>query len=59
MGNKPRPPYYDQGQLPNGANNPPQAHSNHLQNNGRIIQNGTTRILCVADVRGMPSPSAK
>ena len=53
---QPRPPYYNQGQLPNGANNQSQAHPNHLQNNGRIIQNGTTRVLCVADVRGMSYP---
>jgi len=27
--------------------------TNFLPNNGRVIQSGGTRILCVADVRGM------
>ena len=28
--------------------------SNFLPNNGRIVQSGGVRILCVADVRGTP-----
>jgi hypothetical protein len=27
--------------------------TNFLPNNGRVLQGGATRILCVADVRGM------
>ncbi|EPQ64717.1 Bgt-2988, partial [Blumeria graminis f. sp. tritici] len=43
--------------LPNGATGgntglPPGA-APLLPNNGRIIQNGGVRILCVADVRGI------
>ncbi|CAD6582980.1 MAG: hypothetical protein ASARMPREDX12_001139 [Alectoria sarmentosa] len=51
-------PYYNQGHLPNGANNSTNMTSaggqgsNFLPNNGRIVQSGGTRILCVADVRG-------
>ncbi len=55
--NQPR-PYYNQGHLPNGANNAANMSSaggqgsNLLPNNGRIVQSGGVRILCVADVRG-------
>ena len=44
--------------MPNGAtggsNNPPavQMATNLLPNNGRVVQSGGVRILCVADVRG-------
>ncbi|KAL8655121.1 MAG: hypothetical protein Q9226_003170 [Calogaya cf. arnoldii] len=39
--------YNAPGMGPGGATGP-----NYLPNNGRIIQSGGTRILCVADVRG-------
>ena len=47
--------YNNQGYLPNGAVG---GHSGLpgaaplLPNNGRIIQTGGVRVLCVADVRG-------
>jgi hypothetical protein len=47
-------PYNNQGYLPNGAvaaHLPPGA-APLLPNNGRIIQTGGVRVLCVADVRG-------
>ncbi|KAI9743003.1 MAG: hypothetical protein M1818_003298 [Claussenomyces sp. TS43310] len=48
--------YNNQGYLPNGASQghtglPPGA-APLLPNNGRIIQTGGVRVLCVADVRG-------
>ncbi|KAF8862193.1 hypothetical protein BDZ45DRAFT_671243 [Acephala macrosclerotiorum] len=51
-----RPIPYNQGYLPNGAAGghtglPPGA-APLLPNNGRIIQTGGVRVLCVADVRG-------
>lgn len=45
-------PFAPQGYLSNGAGPAPGA-TPLLPNNGRIIQNGPTRILCIADVRGM------
>ncbi|MCJ1403218.1 hypothetical protein MMC11_006441 [Xylographa trunciseda] len=56
---QPRPhTFNNQGYLPNGATGaqggtaaPPMASSS-LQSNGRVVQSGGTRILCVADVRG-------
>ena len=45
--------------MPNGATGAPGlaapsgAGSNFLPSNGRVIQSGGVRILCVADVRGM------
>lgn len=59
---QPRQPYNsNQGYMPNGA---PGAHPNLplqatplLPNQGRVIQTGPIRILCIADVRGMsPRP---
>ncbi|KAL6714330.1 hypothetical protein ACLMJK_007753 [Lecanora helva] len=47
----PRPYPYSQSHIPNGANSGAQG-SNFPPNNGRVIQSGGTRILCVADVRG-------
>lgn len=51
-----RPPQFNnQGYLPNGAaayNGPPPGAAPLLPNNGRIIQQGGVRVLCVADVRG-------
>ena len=49
-------PYNNQGYLPNGAvgGHPalPPGATPLLPNNGRIIQQGGIRVLCVADVRG-------
>lgn len=41
--------------IPNGAPQaaPAPGATPLLPNNGRVIQNGPTRILCIADVRGM------
>lgn len=48
--------YNNQGYLPNGAvgGHPtlPPGAAPLLPNNGRIIQQGGIRVLCVADVRG-------
>lgn len=44
--------------MPNGASSGPASGgagntgANFLPNNGRVIQNGGARILCIADVRG-------
>ncbi|KAJ5123838.1 uncharacterized protein N7515_007663 [Penicillium bovifimosum] len=50
----PRPNFGAQGYpLPNGAAaGPVPGATPLLPNNGRVIQNGPTRILCIADVRG-------
>ncbi|KAJ5805320.1 hypothetical protein N7474_011207 [Penicillium riverlandense] len=53
----PRPPHNFGAQgypLSNGApnSNPVPGATPLLPNNGRVIQNGPTRILCIADVRG-------
>ncbi|KAJ5907363.1 hypothetical protein N7495_000045 [Penicillium taxi] len=45
-------PNFGQGYLPNGATGPAPGATPLLPNNGRVIQNGPTRILCIADVRG-------
>ena len=56
MSNQPR-PYQNQqqGYLPNGnsATGPTPGAQPLLPHNGRIIQQGATRVLCIADVRGM------
>ena len=56
---QPRPhTFNNQAYLPNGATGGPgntaasSMASNLLPNNGRLVQNGGVRILCVADVRG-------
>ncbi|KAI4097982.1 MAG: hypothetical protein LQ339_006643 [Xanthoria mediterranea] len=55
---QPRSNNYNHSHLSNGAYNAPgmgpggNSGPNYLPNNGRIIQSGGTRILCVADVRG-------
>ncbi|RYO75502.1 hypothetical protein DL764_010385 [Monosporascus ibericus] len=54
MAQQSRPPFNNQGYMPNGA---PGAHGNLgatplLPNQGRIIQTGPVRVLCIADVRG-------
>jgi hypothetical protein len=55
---QPRQPYSNQGYMPNGA---PAGHPNLqpapgatplLPNQGRVIQTGPIRLLCIADVRG-------
>ncbi|OOO04603.1 Protein of unknown function DUF2433 [Aspergillus oryzae] len=52
---RPRPPHNfgPQGYpLPNGATGPVPGATPLLPNNGRVIQNGPVRVLCIADVRG-------
>ncbi|KAI1863184.1 uncharacterized protein JN550_009710 [Neoarthrinium moseri] len=51
---QPRQPYNSQGYLPNGASNPQPAPGATplLPNQGRVLQTGPIRILCIADVRG-------
>lgn len=45
---------FNNGYLPNGASpgGPAPGAQPLLPNQGRIIEQGATRILCVADVRG-------
>ena len=54
-----RPQHFNQGYLPNGAApghiNPLPGAAPLLPNNGRVIQTGGVRVLCVADVRGTAS----
>ncbi|RMZ80936.1 hypothetical protein DV737_g2786, partial [Chaetothyriales sp. CBS 132003] len=50
---QPRPPYASQPTyLQNGTSGPVPGAQPLLPNNGRIIQSGPTRVLCIADVRG-------
>ena len=55
---QPRPHNFNEGYLPNGAPGVPGSGpagsfgSNNFSNNGRVVQNGGVRVLCVADVRG-------
>ncbi|KAK9413147.1 putative DUF2433 domain-containing protein [Seiridium unicorne] len=51
---QPRQPYNNQGYLPNGANNiqPAPGATPLLPNQGRVLQTGPIRVLCIADVRG-------
>lgn len=50
---QPRPQFPNQGYLPNGtASGPAPGAQALLPNNGRIIQSGPIRVLCIADVRG-------
>lgn len=56
---QPRPPHTFNSPaypMPNGSTPTPGA-TPLLPNQGRVIQSGPTRILCVADVRGIPCPS--
>ncbi|KAI0026074.1 hypothetical protein F4780DRAFT_718354 [Xylariomycetidae sp. FL0641] len=55
---QPRQPFNSQGYMPNGA---PGSHGNPgpvpgaqplLPNQGRVLQSGPIRVLCIADVRG-------
>ncbi|KIW25237.1 uncharacterized protein PV07_08432 [Cladophialophora immunda] len=49
----PRPQFPNPGYLPNGtASGPTPGAQALLPNNGRIIQSGPIRVLCIADVRG-------
>lgn len=51
---QPRPPQYQlQGYMPNGTSGPVTGAQPLQPNNGRVLQNGSVRILCIADVRGM------
>lgn len=43
---------YNQGYLQNGAAGLPQGAAPLLPNQGRVIQTGPMRVLCIADVRG-------
>jgi hypothetical protein len=50
---QPRPQYSNPGYLPNGTNSGPVPGAQALlPNNGRIVQSGPIRVLCIADVRG-------
>ena len=51
-----RHPYGNQGYLPNGGaphQGPVPGATPLLPNQGRVIQTGPIRVLCIADVRGM------
>ncbi len=53
---QPRHPYNQQGYLPNGQapahQGPLPCATPLLPNQGRVIQTGPIRVLCIADVRG-------
>ncbi|OAG40578.1 hypothetical protein AYO21_05279 [Fonsecaea monophora] len=50
---QPRPQFPNPGYLPNGTTTGPTPGAQALlPNNGRIIQSGPIRVLCIADVRG-------
>ena len=50
---QPRPQFSNQGYLPNGTTSGPTPGAQALlPNNGRVIQAGPMRVLCIADVRG-------
>lgn len=49
---QPRPQYPNQVYMQNGTAGPVPGAQPLLPNNGRIIQAGPTRVLCIADVRG-------
>jgi hypothetical protein len=53
---QPRNNPYNQGYMPNGAaphqGNPVPGATPLLPNQGRVIQSGPIRVLCIADVRG-------
>jgi hypothetical protein len=50
---QPHPQFQNQGYLPNGSSGPVPGAQALLPNNGRVVQSGATRVLCVADVRGI------
>lgn len=45
-------PYNNSGYLQNGASGLPPGAAPLLPNQGRVIQTGPIRVLCIADVRG-------
>src|SRR5687768_4369556 len=45
-------PYNNSGYLQNGATGLPPGAAPLLPNQGRVIQTGPIRVLCIADVRG-------
>ncbi|EFZ02406.1 DUF2433 domain protein [Metarhizium robertsii] len=45
-------PYNSQGYLQNGGSSLPPGAAPLLPNQGRVIQSGPIRVLCIADVRG-------
>ncbi|KIX03876.1 uncharacterized protein Z518_07429 [Rhinocladiella mackenziei CBS 650.93] len=50
---QPRPQFPNPGYLPNGTvSGPTPGAQALLPNNGRVIQSGPIRVLCIADVRG-------
>ncbi|KAK6364589.1 hypothetical protein LTS17_012062 [Exophiala oligosperma] len=49
---QPRPQFPNPGYLPNGTSGPTPGAQALLPNNGRVIQSGPVRVLCIADVRG-------
>ena len=50
---QPRPSYPTQSSyMQNGTAGPVPGAQPLLPNNGRVIQSGPTRVLCIADVRG-------
>lgn len=49
-----RAPYSQVAYMPNGApSGPSSGAASLLPNQGRVIQQGPVRVLCIADVRGM------
>jgi hypothetical protein len=49
-----RVPYSQVAYMPNGApSGPSSGAASLLANQGRVIQQGPVRVLCIADVRGM------
>ncbi|KAK1461976.1 calcineurin-like phosphoesterase, partial [Colletotrichum cuscutae] len=48
----PRPYNNNPGYMPNGASSIPPGAAPLLPNQGRVIQTGPIRVLCIADVRG-------
>ena len=50
---QPRPHFSNQPYMQNGTAGPVPGAQPLLPNNGRVIQQGPTRVLCIADVRGM------
>ncbi|KAI1356138.1 hypothetical protein F5Y01DRAFT_268642 [Xylaria sp. FL0043] len=51
---QPRQPYNNQGYMPNGGpmSGPVPGATPLLPNQGRVLQHGPIRVLCIADVRG-------
>jgi hypothetical protein len=54
---QPRQPFNNQGYMPNGApaSGPVPGATPLLPNQGRVLQQGPIRVLCIADVRGRTS----